>query len=130
MMVHSQPNSTARLYSVPRRFDLATIMVVTFSFAVLFAGLRMLQLRPTHILKPRLSSVLVGMLGMVGFYAFYAITSDPSLFEFHRFVLAIWLMIAIAGGVAGYLAGVAVGSVFLVSDLLRNSVHSRIRHHH
>lgn len=125
-------------------------MVVTFSFAVLFAGLRMLQLRPTHILKvsgfiacvgcgqalllggkkPRLSSVLVGMLGMVGFYAFYAITSDPSLFEFHRFVLAIWLMIAIAGGVAGYLAGVAVGSVFLVSDLLRNSVHSRIRHHH
>jgi membrane associated rhomboid family serine protease len=72
--------------------------------------------------KPRLSSVLVGVICLLGIYLVYALTRDASLFEFHHRVLLIWLSIAIAGAISGYFAGVAIGLVFLVSHVTKQSL--------
>jgi uncharacterized membrane protein YczE len=75
--------------------------------------------------KPRLSSVLVGVVYIVGHYVSDAMTRNPSLLEFHVFILLIWLFIAVAGAFCGYAAGIAVGSVFLLSDVIRKSIQRR-----
>ena len=138
-MGYDKPNFTVRLHSVPRRFDLATMMVVTLAYALLFAAFRLIRLPPIAMgvvagfitcvgigqallfggKKPRISSVLVGAVCTVGIYVYTALTIDASLLEFHVEILKIWIMVAIAGSVAGYVAGITVGSVFLASDLVR-----------
>ena len=75
--------------------------------------------------KPRLSSVLVGAVYIVGLYVSDAMKRDPSLLQFHVFALLIWLAIAIAGVISGYVAGIAVGSVFLLSDVMRKLIQRR-----
>lgn len=141
-MVDGLPTPDVRLHSVPRRFDLTTVLVVTLAYSLLFGGLRLLRLRPMAVSevagfvtcvaigqallfggkKPRLSSVLVGVICLLGIYLVYALTRDASLFEFHHRVLLIWLSIAIAGAISGYFAGVAIGLVFLVSHVTKQSL--------
>lgn len=141
-MVDALPTPDVRLHSVPRRFDLTTVLVVTLAYSLLFGGLRLLRLRPMAVgevagfvtcvaigqallfggKKPRLSSVLVGVICLLGIYLVYALTRDASLFEFHHRVLLIWLSIAIAGAISGYFAGVAIGLVFLVSHATKRSL--------
>ena len=92
---------TATIYSAPRRFDLATIMVVTLAYALLLAGLRLLRMPPSGVLhvagcitcvgigqallfrgkRPRLSSILVGVAYLVGSYVIDAVTRDGSLLD-------------------------------------------------
>ena len=75
--------------------------------------------------KPRLSSVMVGVFYLLGIYLVDALTRDASLFEFHYLVLTVWSSIAIAGAISGYFAGVAIGMIFLVSDVTRKSFRRR-----
>jgi hypothetical protein len=132
------------VYSAPRRFDLATIFVVTTAFALLFAGLSALQLPPTSNLlaaafiaivgigqaflfrglRPRTSSILVGIAAYgtvtLGYYIL-----NPRLYPTSMLaaMLAYGMM---SGAVLGYVAGALVGGVFLVANLLRRRL-SRAR---
>ena len=141
-MEDGSQKSAVRLYAVPRRFDLATIMVVTFAYALVLGASRMLKL-PPHIVfhiagflsavaigqallfrgkKPRLSSALVGAVYVVGVYAYGALTREPSLLQFQVAILRIWFFIALYGVIVGYFGGIAVGSVFLLSDVARKLI--------
>ena len=124
------------LYSVPRRFDLATVLVVTAAYSLLFGGFAALKAHPllttavatfvTFVgigqallfggLKPRLASIAVGFsLFELAFAVTYALTS-PSLGSY------VWILIAIYafyGSIFGYVVGTIVGGVFLVADVFR-----------
>jgi hypothetical protein len=122
------------IFSVPRRFDMATILVAMTGFALLFAGLRAMDARPEIMASlaglfvavaigqafvatagnPRTASIIAG-----GLYWFVAsavmgmgITSDR--LDFCYLTLAV-----IFGPITGYLAGTLVGGVFLVAYHLR-----------
>jgi hypothetical protein len=133
------------VYSAPRRFDLATIFVVTTAFALLFAGISALQLPPylnlivaAYIaivgvsqaflfrgLRPRTSSLLVGIATYWTFTVgyFYLLNSRIYPTSMLGTMLASGLM---TGAVLGYVAGALVGGVFLIANFLRNRL-SRFR---
>ncbi len=135
------PPQEAKLYSVPRRFDLATIIVVTIAYALLFATLRLMRCQPIAFVvvagfitcvgigqalffggkRPRISSVLVGVVCLVGTCMVFALFRGWPRFDVRTAALA--LRSAIAGAFSGYTAGVIVGSVFLISDVMRKSIH-------
>lgn len=141
-MVNDTPHFGFRLYSVPRRFDLATMMAVTLAYALLFGALRLMRIQPIDIAKvaglftciaigqavlyrgkrPRLASVLIGIVYLVGIYLVHAATREAEMLQIQFFVLLIWLAIAMAGAICGYFSGIAVAAVFLVSDMLRKSI--------
>ncbi|MCA9247020.1 MAG: hypothetical protein KDA42_07895 [Planctomycetales bacterium] len=124
------------IYSAPRRFDIATIMVVTIAYAVLFSGLRLLNAAP-HILAaatffvsvvglaqsllyggkhPRVASIHAGIASMLVLLAFFFFTLDAPVVCF----LVSGFLFVIPGGAAfGYIAGVLVGSVFMIADWVR-----------
>jgi len=144
-MEYGAPNSVSKLYSVPRRFDVAAIMAVQLAYALLFVALRLVQIQPIDFVKvagfftcvgvgqavlfrgkrPRLSSVLLGVVYLVGIYVVHAISRDDSMLQLHYLALLVWLVIAIAGAFCGYFAGVAVGTVFLVSAVMRRAIQRR-----
>lgn len=121
-----------KIYSVPRRFDLATLFVVSTAFAMLFTLLGYLECSSWVKLAwcgyfsgvgtaqavlysgraPRLASVLAGGLFSVSF-ATPLSRSDLS----GAFCASIGLFIA--GLPSGYIAGTLIGGVFLVADKLR-----------
>lgn len=125
------------VYSVPRRFDLATMMVVTAGYALLFTLLRLLNLDTVVFVyvaglvttvavaqalshkrySPRAVSVLTGM---CYFLAFLIPLTWLEATEYRR--EQIYSMICCSSGfgpIQGYLAGVLVAGVFMVSDYLR-----------
>ena len=132
------PNSVAKLYAAPRRFNVATIMIVTIAYALLFSALRMTQSPPSVFVavagfitcvgigqallfrgeRPRMSSVLVGVVCHVGIALFGTMASIGR--PFNIVFTGIWP--AVNGAIFGYLAGVAVGSVFLLSDMVRKLI--------
>jgi hypothetical protein len=142
ILADSVRSSRPKVYSAPRRFDLTTILVVTAGYAVLFGGLKMIfsSLGETSGVaitiggfvtavgigqallyggrKPRTASIMVGAvlssIIMVGF----------SLWSTRRGMTGSMLPFivvygAVSGIIYGYLAGVLVGGVFLVADLVR-----------
>ena len=137
--VSDEVSRIAKLYSVPRRFDLATVMVVIFAYALLLGGLRLLQLPPLAMLNvagfvtcvaiaqaalfrgktPRLASKLVGAVYLLAAYLIPAASRDPGLLRLEPLVFLVWVLLAAAGAFVGYLAGLAVASVFLLSDVVR-----------
>lgn len=145
-MEYSRHAFVSRVYSVPRRFDVATMLVVTLAYALLFGVLRSVRIQSLDVVKvagfftcvaigqamlfrgkrPRISSVMVGVVYIVAMYGVRAITRDASLLEVHYFVLMIWLVIAMAGAISGYFAGVAIGAVFLLSDVMRRSIRRHV----
>ena len=136
-MVNEACDSAPKLYSVPRRFDIATILVVTFAYALLFNALRWIRApSPTITMvavsiscvgigqallfrgkKPRMSSILSGV-AVFFCIDIYSIAASNRLFD----VLGMLLGVAVGGTIFGYVAGVAVGSVFLVSDKTRKLI--------
>ena len=130
-----------KIYSAPRRFDLATIFVVTSAFAILFGLMRalqgVLQFPPTASLyvagfitlvaigqaalfgglRPRRASMLVGVT------IFVVIFGGTWLFSARMmpgpWILTIVVQAVIYGVIFGYIAGVLVGGVFLVADYAR-----------
>jgi hypothetical protein len=129
--------NTSELYSAPRRFDLATIFVVTGAFSLLLGGLTALGAVPAIKImavglltlvaagqalfheqaNPRGVSVLIGSAAYTLFtmimWALYPRWFPDSFF----FVVVVnGLMV---GGLLGYIAGVLVGGMFLVAERLR-----------
>ncbi len=135
-IINVAPNSLGRLYAAPRRFDLATTMVVTIAYALLFGALRSMRSEPIVFVvvagfitsvgiaqallfggkKPRMSSVLVGLVCSVGFDMTFG------SFRLVRGLGGLLTSSAICGAVLGYVAGVAVGSVFLMSDVMGKTI--------
>jgi hypothetical protein len=130
-----------RLYSAPRRFDLATIFVVTTAYALLMGGMRALGANPTFVAnatglvtlvgigqavlfggrRPRAASIVVGIaactvmliVSLVGTLHYSSPMNELS------FLPILVLIGVVEGGVFGYIAGVLVGGVFLIADVLR-----------
>lgn len=124
------------VYSVPRRYDLATLFVVSSVFAVLFGGLRFLRFPPTAALsigsfivligiaqailfrgaRPRMASVLAGGLWFLVLSVWFLVRIG---FSFS--LLAASSFFVIFGGGIGYLTGALIGGVFLVADHIRRT---------
>ena len=125
------------LYSAPRRFDLATIFVVTAAYSLLFTGLTLLDFHPLemlvigafitvvgigqalliNVLNPRAASIVVGAAFSISAWTVGWAYFDQSLLGL---VFGVVLYGLIAGPICGYVAGVLVGGVFLVADALRH----------
>lgn len=130
------PTRASGIYSVPRRFDLATIFVVTAAYSILLGALTALDATPIiktivagfvtivavaqasleKRIHPRGTSILAGSI------AFSIIVAIVWL-ELRRHVPIPYIAVAIAGvligGFFGYLTGTVVGGVFLIADILR-----------
>jgi hypothetical protein len=124
---------TSDLYSAPRRFDLATIFVVTAAYSIILGGMSALDSQPiTKIFvvglvtlvaagqalfhdraNPRGVSVIIGAAAST-LFSWILWLSDPG--ESLIFVTIIGFVF---GAILGYIAGVVVGGMFLVADLLR-----------
>jgi putative addiction module component (TIGR02574 family) len=126
-----------KIYSAPRRFDLFTVMIVTAAYAVLLSGMSALRFPPVVSCYVAAFITLVGMGQAVlfrgsmprlasvqtGIVAYFLCTISYGFME-PRFDLFEFMPLAIVfavifGGILGYLAGVLVGGVFLVADVLR-----------
>jgi hypothetical protein len=134
------PSNTSELYSAPRRFDLATIFVVTAAYSILFGAISALSYKDMGPAAEIAVGVLVTLVGLA--QAFYKDTANPRgvsivagavvqttiLIVIHiaeprifgeSIVLILFFGGLIGGAFCGYLAGVLVGGVFLVADLIR-----------
>jgi putative addiction module component (TIGR02574 family) len=125
----------SRIYSAPRRFDLATIFAVMSAYSLLFALMSSYHFPPLASSlvggyvtivgigqallfggrKPRQASIVTGaatlFLGALPFY-------EPRLYASPLILLGMAMCLTV-GAVLGYLAGTLVGGVFLVADGLR-----------
>jgi putative addiction module component (TIGR02574 family) len=130
--------SRPKIYSAPRRFDLATVFIVTLAYSVLLGVMSALRLPPVASLivagfitaigvsqallfggkRPRLASVLVGTLiyalSLLGFWLATGQRAYPT-----STFLVLGTYAAIGGAILGYLSGVVVGGVFLLADAVR-----------
>ena len=120
-----------RIYSVPRRFGLATILIVTAVFAVLFSLLRLFNAPPAVYIflmvftviggaqmifgkTPRTASAVTG--GVLYVVAFIV---DMTIWGDVRFAETLFLGLScgtVFGALLGYAAGVLIAGVFLVID--------------
>jgi len=134
----------SKIYSAPRRFDLATIFVVTFAYSLLFGLMKAMQMPGEASLiiaifiscvaagqaflfggqRPRTASIIVGALIYVVSMAFFWFASGPRMYPTGLLVIMICYTI-IGGAILGYIAGVLVGGVFLVADKLRARLKKR-----
>ncbi|MCU0721479.1 MAG: hypothetical protein MUC83_17345 [Pirellula sp.] len=143
------------VYSAPRRFDIATIMVVTVAYAFLFmliAGIASIGATAN-----RDSTVSLWVSAIIGLFLAYIAVAQILLFrgEAPRLAsmvagipaIAVWLLFyavrytdpvsapydlamglvcsCFLGAPTGYLAGATVGGVFLIADKLRQNLLKR-----
>jgi hypothetical protein len=132
------PKETPKIYSAPRRFDLSTIFVVTLAYSLLFGVMSAASFPPGVSVamagfitfvglgqaflfggnQPRTASLVVGALILtLSMLAVWLITG-PRMYPTAA-ILAVLCYLVVGGAILGYLAGVLVGSVFLISDKLR-----------
>lgn len=129
------PSQTLDLYSFPRRFDLASMMVVSAAYGLLFASMRF------YDAGIPLVSVTGGLFAVVGIgQAVLHKGENPRVASFQVggvYCALAWLIAGLVRGfshtdfcfaagfglffgpVLGYLAGACVGGVFLIADYLR-----------
>ncbi len=135
--LHARHSTYSKVYSAPRRFDLATIFVVTAAYSLLLGAMSPLRSPTASILvagfitlvgisqavlfkgrQPRMASVLVGVtlysITMLGYW----LLSGPRLMP-NAVLLIAGTYTIVAGAILGYLAGACVGGVFLLADVLR-----------
>ncbi len=139
------PAKSSGLYSAPRRFDLATIFVVTAAYSILFGAMSALnyyfgpitkvavgvlvtivavaQAFYNDIANPRGVSIVTGAITQTIIVTVIEVFS-PQLIPEPALVVVI-LYGVLGGMVSGYLAGVLVGGVFLVADALRAKLDNR-----
>jgi hypothetical protein len=132
-----EPVLTPDIFSVSRRFDIATVLVAMFGYAVLFAGLRLIPGFPPAAMgligaffaviavgqavairwnSPRAASIIAGA---VFWLAIVIIASAAYLDGCAACGLLMGALIF--GPITGYLAGTLVGGVFLISHHLREA---------
>jgi hypothetical protein len=129
-----------KIYSAPRRFDLATIFVVTVAFSLLFGAMSVLQFPPGASIavggfvmlvgvsqallfggtQPRTASLIVGAaIFSLAILSYWLITGARA---FPTDLFLISGAFAITGGaILGYLSGTLIGGVFLLADYVRSS---------
>jgi hypothetical protein len=141
------PHAYDDLYSVPRRFDLASLLVVTTAYAILFTGMTVLafplktflyfafliavvavaQSLFTGRTSPRSISLIAGTayhitvtigLGLLAAY-FPTVLTDSGRSADARFSISLMLFTTLFSPASGYLSGVLVAGAFLVADYLR-----------
>jgi hypothetical protein len=137
------PNSASGLYSAPRRFDLATIFVVTAAFSLLLGGLSLLGATPLvmivitsllaiigitqalfqHVASPRGVSIITGAIAytLISWIIWYTV---PFAFPVPFFVV-MFINGLIGGSLLGYMFGTLVGGVFLIADVVRRKFSAR-----
>jgi hypothetical protein len=128
---------TSELYSAPRRFDLASIFVVTAAYSILLGSLSLMSTPPAvmvvvagmlgiiaatqamyqHVANPRGVSIVTGAITFAIVCAIVSFTTrgvlSGSLFV-NAFILGLP-----CGAILGYLMGTVIGGVFLVADMVR-----------
>ena len=128
---------TSELYSAPRRFDLASIFVVTAAYSLLLGALSLLGSPPVvmivvagmiaiiattqamfqHVANPRGVSIITGAVTFAIICAILHFTTRGIL---TRSLFVNFFIIGIpCGAFLGYLMGTVVGGVFLVADMVR-----------
>ena len=125
----------ADIYSVPRRFDLASMLVVTTAYALLFTGMTLLdfpfgtfvyfaflialvaaaQSVVDKKYNPRVVSVIVGVAYYLAWT--FVLVATTSMRRAGDGCMA--CSTVILGPLQGYLAGTLVAGTFLVADYLR-----------
>lgn len=128
---------TTKIYSAPRRFDLATIFVVTSAYSLLFALMNASGFAPVASLivgafitfvggaqallfggrYPRAASLAAGAVAAIPI-ALVSVMLTRRGFRGEEMFFAIPSS-AIFGAGGGYVAGVLVGGVFLIADVVR-----------
>jgi hypothetical protein len=131
------PTNTSELYSAPKRFDLATIFVMTAAYSLVLGFMALFQ-----EFGPVTKAAVVIFITIVGVcQAFYQNIANPRgvsivtgaiaqtviliiLGATHNwFYTPVFVVVVIygivAGAIFGYFAGTIVGGVFLVADMLR-----------
>lgn len=127
----------SKIYSAPRRFDLATIFVVTFAYSLLFGLMSYFHFPPAVSLiiggfitlvgvgqallfggqNARVASVITGVVLSV-LFQFCMVIWPPRGFSGFAMIFMLPIVAAVGAGF-GYMAGALVGGVFLVADYLR-----------
>jgi hypothetical protein len=131
--------NAVKIYSAPRRFDLATIFVVTSAYSLFFAILSGFGADPWVSIvlggfitlvgigqallfgggKPRAASIITGVAVMVTASIAWQIYDNRMRSD--EFLIFLLFSQTLSGAIAGYLAGVLVGGVFLVADVIRRT---------
>ena len=126
--------SGPKLYSVPRKLDLASLFVFTTGYGLLFALMNLVHASVLFFSivagfftcvgvsqaalfqgkSPRLASCLTG----AAYYFGILLVSGMPLIG--------TVFVLLVGAAVGYVSGACIGGVFLVADVLRN----RLRHDH
>lgn len=135
--ITSEIASRNKVYSAPRRFDLATLFVVMIVYACLlgvFVGLGLPDPITFLILgfitlvaigqpvlfggrMPRLASVIVGGVSLPVIFAMMAFNDGANVTTIGMIISGVSCMAM--GASVGYLAGALVGGVFLIADIVR-----------
>lgn len=129
------PLAKKKLYAVRRRFDLATLFVVTAAFALVFAAIRTLGWPPVS------AGMIGGCIAAVGAAQAFApadwsprlvsVAAGVAYWGAGAFVVAVleWRVdigdltyFALFGAIAGYLSGVVAAGVFLIADRMRKRI--------
>jgi hypothetical protein len=144
LMAGESQATPTKIYSVPRRFDLATIFVVTLAYSLLFGMMKAISFPPIASAivagfisivaaaqaflfrgkQPRTASIIAGALTYSLAIAAVWIASGPRIYATSELLISASFTIA-GGAFLGYLAGVIIGGVFLVADKLRNRLSRR-----
>jgi hypothetical protein len=121
------------VYSVPRRFGLRSILAITASYAVLFAIVRWTGYEPTVPIfygifvalvmaaqmifdrSPRAASFFAGAVYLPCCFLMEPLVREH--FGFSRFGQHV-IMLGLAGGFLGYLAGAVIAGAYLLADML------------
>lgn len=133
------PPPQKKVYKVPRKFDLALIFVVTFSYAAAFGLMQLIHLPPIVQMvlmlaltvvgliqmfvperKVRLASVFTGMAGLAVIMVVLAVNSPRGASSYGLFTGFVCGVLGY-GSLMGYVAGVLVGSIFMFSDYVRRA---------
>ena len=145
--------NATRVYSVPRRYDLATLFTISLAFALLFGLLRALGATPIVFAciggfvaavglgqavlfrgkAPRTASVVTGVafLLTIQVVVYFVFIKANGRWGTPIGVLEIVLSAAcmsVWGSLFGYIAGALIGGVFLVADAIRRAVRKNTPH--
>jgi hypothetical protein len=146
LLIGSPRSHESKVYAAPRRFDLATIFIVTVAYSLLFSAMSLLQFPPVISLaiagfvtsvglgqavlfggaQPRTASLIMGSvifsIGMLAYWVFGGSRYFPP-----SVILIFGSFIVIGGAILGYLSGALIGGVFMLAEYLRRFVRTVVR---
>jgi hypothetical protein len=138
LIAGTKTSTVPKVYAVPRRFDLATIFVVTLAYSLLFGLMKGISVPTVASVviaafisivgvgqaflfggkQPRTASLIAGVLVYLSFMIAAWLMNGPRMYPV-SFMLIVVSYSIIGGAILGYLAGAIVGGVFLVADAVR-----------